>query len=331
MKINWRALAHAMTLLLPGFLTFQDAIAETPITVQSRSHILDSDDPARIEFGKLMYLSGIVMGSDNPDFGGFSGLQISADGSHLLAVTDKGKWLGAGLAYDNGRLTGLMNAGISSLPGLDGRAIEGKDHSDAESLTLEQPGNLDGPAYVSFEGNHRVWYYPQGLRGRPVAMTTPEALRQAPSNKGLEALARRADGAIVALTEEMLDDVGNHIGWLIDKDHAYNLRLRRERDFSPTAMAFLPDGDLLVLERRYTVAGGPGMQIRRIKADALMPDALLDGEVLINLTARYGIDNFEGLSVRANASGDTVIYIISDDNFNALQKNILLMFRLPRG
>ncbi|MEQ1887627.1 MAG: esterase-like activity of phytase family protein [Alphaproteobacteria bacterium] len=326
MKFNWRVLA--MTLLLPGFLTWQDAIAQTPVTIQSRPHILDSDAPARIEFGKLIYLSGIVMGSDNPDFGGFSGLQISADGSRLLAVSDKGKWLGAELAYEDGRLTGLLNAGISSLLGLDGRAIAGKDQSDAESLTLERPGNLAGPAYVSFEGNHRVWYYPQGLQGRPVGVTMPETLRQAPSNKGLEAFDRRADGALIALTEEWLDKAGNQTGWLMVNAGKDSISLHREGIFDPTDMEFLPDGDLLVLERRYTVAGGPGMQIRRIRADTLRPDALLDGEVLINLAARYGIDNFEGLATRTNDAGEIIIYIISDNNFNVLQKNLLLMFKL---
>lgn len=308
----------------------QQPAEATPLNISSRSHILDSDDTTRVEFGKLEYLSGIVMRSDNEDFGGLSGLQISPDGRRLLAVTDRGKWLTAELVYEDARLTGLANAQIEPLVGRDGRMLDGRGNVDAEALILVQPENLAGPAYVSFEGNHRIWLYPDGLRARPIPVATPGQLMMAPENKGLEALARRGDGALITLTEAWLDDAGNPIGWLIDNNNTGALRLRRHNDFSPTDLAFLPDGDLLVLERRYTRVGGPGMQIRLIKADSLMPEAVLDGEVLINLAARYGIDNFEGLAVRQNGDGETIIYLVSDDNFNPLQKNLLLMFKLKQ-
>ena len=307
--------------------------AATAIEIQSSTHILDSDDPARTDFGELVYLSGIAMRSDHEAFGGLSGLQISQDGRHLIAVSDKGNWLAAELVYDGKRLKGLRNATMSPLTGHDGGALKGRGNSDAESITLEQPGNLAGPAYVSFEGAHRISLYRAGLAApQPGAMNMamPGELKLAPSNKGIEALARRADGGLVALTEEWLDAAGNHIGWLLGAERADKLFLRRERDFSPTDLAFLPDGDLLVLERRYSVLGGPGMQIRRIKADQIKPGAVMDGEVLINLTARYGIDNFEGIAVRQNEMGETIIYLASDNNFSPMQKNLLLMFKLKQ-
>lgn len=328
MKFNWRWLTQAILLLLFGFLTFHAAAAATRISVQSKRHILDSDDPGRTEFGKLIYLSGIVMSSDSPDFGGFSGLQISADGARLVAVSDAGKWLGANLLYEKGQLTGLDQAEISPLLSEDGRALRNNKMVDAESLTAVEPGNLNGPMIVSFEGRHRVWRYAQGLAGRPEIVAMPRQLINAPANGGIEAFDRRADGVFIALTEEWLDSNGNHTGWLIGKQMAHAIRLRREGEFDPTDLEFLPNGDLLVLERRYSVLGGPGMQIRRIKADAIKPDAMLDGEVLINLTSRFGIDNFEGLATRRNATGEIMIYMISDNNFSMLQKNIVLMFKL---
>lgn len=318
---------------LLGLLASQSAAAATAIEIQSSTHILDSDDPARTEFGELVYLSGIAMRSDHEAFGGLSGLQISQDGSHLLAVSDKGNWLAAELVYDSKRLKGLRDATMSPLTGRDGGALRGRDNSDAESIVLEQPGNLAGPVYVSFEGAHRISLYREGLAApRPgaVNMAVPGEMKLAPANKGIEALARRADGVLVALTEEWLDAAGNHIGWMLGAEKTEKLFLRRERDFSPTDLAFLPDGDLLVLERRYSVLGGPGMQIRRIKADRLIPDAVLDGEVLINLTARYGIDNFEGLAVRTDADGNSILYLMSDNNFSPMQKNLLLMFKLKQ-
>ena len=101
------------------------------------------------------------MHSDNPDFGGISGLQISADGTRLLAVTDKGKWLSAHLIYEKDRLAGLDQVELLALLGEDSRAISGERKIDAESLTLEQPGNLDGPVYVSFEGRATVYCFIQ--------------------------------------------------------------------------------------------------------------------------------------------------------------------------
>lgn len=327
---KWRRMRQALLLLVSALLVPQASIATNYVSVHSSRHFLDGDDPARTEFGKLIYLSGITIHSDNPDFGGISGLQISADGTRLLAVTDKGKWLSAHLIYEKDRLAGLDQVELFALPGEDGRAISGKKEIDSESLTLEQPGNLAGPVYVSFEGRHRILYYPKGLNGKPAPVQMPAGLMLAPPNKGIEAFDRRADGSLIALAEEYPDRDGNHTGWLVGKDAAYNIHLRRAGAFDPTDLEFLPGGDLLVLERRYSLLGGPGMQIRRIRTDTIKPDALLDGEVLINLTARYGIDNFEGLAVRVNANGETIIYMISDNNFNPLQKNLLLMFKLSQ-
>ena len=327
---KWRRMRRALLLLALTLFVPQAVIAANDVSVKSSRHFLDGEEPSRTEFGKLIYLSGITMHSDDPDFGGISGLQISADGARLLAITDKGKWLSAHLIYEKDRLAGLDQVELLPLPGEDGRAISGGKGADSESLTLEQPGNLAGPVYVSFEGRHRILYYPKGPSGKPSPVQMPSGLALAPPNKGIEAFDRRADGSFVALAEEYLDRDGNHTGWLVGKDGVHSIYLRREGEFDPTDLEFLPDGDLLVLERRYSLLGGPGMQIRRIRADTIKPDALLDGEVLINLTDRYGIDNFEGLAARANANGETIIYVVSDNNFNPLQKNLLLMFKLKQ-
>lgn len=329
MTVRWRGLAAAVVLLAAG-LAGQQAAAQL-LAVQSSRHFLDGDDPSRTEFGALVLLSAIKMSSDNVDFGGISGLQISADGKRLLAVTDAGKWLQAALRYEEGgELTGLDAATLSPLRDEKGQPVRGGSNIDAESLSLQQPGDLQGPAYVSFERRHRIWFYPQGLGSKAEQMRTPPGLDKAEENKGLEAFERRADGSFIALAEHMLNSAGNHTGWLISGEKSQAISLRREGEFEPTDMEFLPDGDLLVLERRYTRLGGPGMQIRRVKADSIKPDAILDGEVLINLTARYGIDNFEGLSARRNDAGEIIIYVISDNNFSPLQKNLLLMFKLAQ-
>ncbi len=305
-------------------------MAAISVDVHSRPHILDSESPERTEFDRLIFLSGIVMRSDSADFGGFSGLLISDDGTRILAVNDAGKWLEATLDYKNERLMGLTDVSMSPLLDAEGQEMSDRQGIDSESLALQQTGKLDDAIYVSFEGNHRVLYYPDGLKGKASPQKMPSGLLMAPSNKGVEAFEKLSDGRFVALAEEYLNADGNHTGWLIDNNVAHRIHMRREGMFDPTDLEQLPNGDLLVLERRYSVLGGPGMQIRRIRADSIKPDALLDGEVLVNLTARYGIDNFEGLAARQNAVGETIIYLISDNNFNPLQKNLLLMFKLKQ-
>lgn len=324
-----RPIRSQIWLLVFTLMCVPPVVAATPIAIKSSQNILDAGDTERTVFGKLIYISGIAMQSDNPDFGGISGLQVSKDGARLLAVTDTGKWITANLLLDKGRLKGLSGSELSPMQGEDGKPLSGKYEADAESLTAAQPGNLMGPLYVSFERDTRVLYYRKGVHDdKPVRLPMPEGLSNAPKNAGLEAFDRRPDGDFIALTEGMLDAEGNHEGWLIGKSGPQGIRLRRAGSFTPTDLEFLPDGDLLVLERRYSLLGGPGMQIRRIQADSILPGALLDGEVLINLTSKHGIDNMEGLAAHANEAGEIIIYVVSDNNFNKLQKNLLLMFRL---
>jgi hypothetical protein len=41
------------------------------------------------------------------------------------------------------------------------------------------------------------------------------------------------------------------------------------------------------------------------------------------------IDNMEGLSVRTGEDGETLVYVVSDNNFNGpIQQTLLMMFEL---
>ena len=83
-----------------------------------------------------------------------------------------------------------------------------------------------------------------------------------------------------------------------------------------------------MLERRYTVIGGPGMQMRRIAKADIRPGAMLDGPVLVELSSRFNIDNMEGLAVRPDPAGGAFLYVISDDNFSDIQRTLLLVFKI---
>ena len=42
----------------------------------------------------------------------------------------------------------------------------------------------------------------------------------------------------------------------------------------------------------------------------------------------YQIDNMEGIAVHRNARGETILTLVSDDNFSVIQRNLLLQFTL---
>ena len=88
------------------------------------------------------------------------------------------------------------------------------------------------------------------------------------------------------------------------------------------------EGDLLVLERQFSILSGVGMRIRKIPLGEIKPGALIVGRALIEADRANQIDNMEALGVHRNAAGETILTIISDDNFNPLQRTILLRFAL---
>jgi hypothetical protein len=50
--------------------------------------------------------------------------------------------------------------------------------------------------------------------------------------------------------------------------------------------------------------------------------------VIFEADSGYQIDNMEGLSVHRGAAGETIVSMISDDNFSTLQRTVLLEFTL---
>jgi hypothetical protein len=84
----------------------------------------------------------------------------------------------------------------------------------------------------------------------------------------------------------------------------------------------------LILERHFSFLRGVGMRIRRIPLEAVRPGALLDGTVLIQAGNAHQIDNMEAMAVHKNAAGETIVTLVSDDNFSRLQQTVLLRFAL---
>ncbi len=61
---------------------------------------------------------------------------------------------------------------------------------------------------------------------------------------------------------------------------------------------------------------------------AIAPGAVVDGPSIFDADLGHEIDNMEGIDVHRTADGDTVLTMISDDNFSMLQRTLLLQFTL---
>ena len=70
------------------------------------------------------------------------------------------------------------------------------------------------------------------------------------------------------------------------------------------------------------------MRIRRVPLTAIKEGATVDGKDLIEADLAYQIDNMEGMAIHRNAAGETIVTLVSDDNFSVIQRNLLLQFVL---
>jgi len=280
----------------------------------------------------LAYRGGLVLTSADDRFGGISGLLIRNEGNSIQAVTDTGHWLEADIIYDaEGRLAGISNAAMAPILDTQGRSIAGsKRLGDAEAMTRLP----DGTIAVAFERTHRVWTYSlvaDGYAAKAMPFDISPDLSDAVNNKGLEALASLPDGSLLALTEATMVAEDVIRGWRVTDTGTIDARLRRIPPFDLTDMALLPYGDLLTLERRFSTIGGVGAQMRHIAAADLVSDGVLEGPVVYRSSAGETVDNMEGLAVHETKDGTTHVFVVSDDNFNPLQRTLLLMFEWTGG
>jgi hypothetical protein len=309
-------------------------LAEGPISIDVRARPIlafEPRDPSRQRFGQLDFRGGLELTSSYKEFGGVSAIRVGPDGARFLALTDKGYWLRGSITYHGTRPTGIADAEMAPILGGDGRPLAARRWFDTESIAQD-----DGIVYVGIERVHqivRLDYGKHGLLARAQPIPVPPGFKHLPSNGSIEALefipkGLPLAGALIAISERGYDEAGNLKAFLIGGANPGTFAVKRSDDFDVSDCALLPPGELLILERRYSLLRGVALRIRRVALTSIRPGALVDGPVVIFADMGYEIDNMEGLSVHRTAAGGTVLTLISDDNFSAIQRTILLQFRL---
>ena len=162
-------------------------------------------------------------------------------------------------------------------------------------------------------------------------MPFPPGLENAPFNGGLETLVALRGGALFALTESWIEK-DQVVGWTGGPNAWKRLGLRFEQALRPSDGTLLPRGDVLVLERAYNPQRGVmHVRIRQIGREAIRPGSALGGRLVAELAPPLTLDNYEGISAVRDRSGETLVYLVSDDNLNpAQQRTLLLMFALRK-
>jgi hypothetical protein len=310
--------------------------APVPIKITAMPIDFDRERPDRKAFGKLVFRGGLNLFGNSRFFGGYSGLLLDPSGRAMLAISDAGTWLRARLDYDGRKLKGLSDARIGPILGKTGKPLILDRERDSEGIALLSGDVAKGVAYVSFEGNHRIERYPfsRDTFGPPDgSLKLPAEAKRMNGNQGVEGLALIAggplQGTVVVFSERLTDKNGNLKGWLIGGPTPGPITLKNVAGFDITDMAPLPDGGIVLLERRFRYSEGIKMRIRRIAAKDLKPGAIISGEILLAAEDNLNIDNMEGIAAHRSAAGETILTIVSDDNFSALQRTLLMQFALP--
>jgi hypothetical protein len=301
------------------------------ITITSQPILsFDSRDQSATRFGKLTFRGGLELKSPDKAFGGLSGLHMMADGRQFIAATDRGNWLRGEIRYDGIKPAGIVNAEMAPMLDANGRPLARRGWYDTEAMAAN-----GGMLYVGIERVQRIVrfdYGRDGLKARAKPVPVPSAFRKFPSNKGIEGLVyvprgQRLAGTLLVFAERRLDAAGNHSGFLLGGPTPGRFTLPRLRDFDIADATLLPPGDILLLERRFNWVEGVGIRIRRIALAQIKPGALVDGPEIFSATMVHQVDNMEGLAVHRSGA-DTVLTMVSDDNFSAIQRTLLLQFTL---
>lgn len=306
----------------------------TPFSAPINAEIFDRFHTglSQQEFGAFRFVGGLNLLTPLRQFGGLSGFRFNdGSGAAFTAVSDFGYVITGRIERDvGGKPIGWSDVAIAPLPRQDGTQGTGKTRADAEGLALR-----DGKLLIAFERDHRIEAF--AYQAGPTLQPTGERFDylvpdyELRSNKGFETLLVSGThsvlkGALVAITERSINKAGDIFAAVLSGPRKGIFFVKRRDQFDVTDAIALPDGDLLVLERRFNMRQGVGMRLRKIAADDIKPNATIDGPIVLEADFSHQIDNMEAMDIWRDGQGRLRLGIVSDDNRSFLQRSLYLEF-----
>lgn len=251
--------------------------------------------------------------------GGLSGLEWDPQSEILLALSDRGQVFqlatdGKGLAEHIARLKAPRRM------------------RDAEAIRRTPEGGW----LIVYEDENAVAYYPgepKRLARNPAWVRIVGADGGATHNRGFESMALLDFGRLLLITEggtngsdAFVFDMG------ADGQGAITPRTYPSADdYSPVDAVAAPNGDVLVLERKFHGLKPPffSARIARIPATSLNDRATgpLRVEGRVQLTPPIQHENWEGMAIAPSPTGPR-LWLVSDDNLQWPQATLLANFSL---
>lgn len=318
-------MAMRFTALLMPFLLIAgsaDDISRHP-SIRFTPVMLDRDHPDRRAIGALTFLGGWALDSNIRSFGGISSIRVAK--GRVLAISDAAQTFR--FDFDGTQLQSPLTQ--SPVPGIFS-PDNAKPDRDSEAMAHDEHTGL---IWLSFERSNAIRRFSPDF-GRKQAWVAPPAMAHWPNNAGAEAMVRLTDGRFLIFSEAARMGKGLFEAMLIPGDPVYNgnrairFAYRPPAGYQATDAAELPDGRLLVLNRHFSVLDGVAASLTIINPKAVAPGVILIGHEIARLAPPLAVDNFEGLSIELEKKGRIIIWLASDDNFNPLQRTLLMRFAL---
>ena len=252
---------------------------------------------------RVAFAGAFTWASERPDMGGLSAILMREEGGSAWVLTDKGKAFDIRILRNDARISGIEVLQDAVLV----------EDAESEDALFDSEGLAKGAGdtvYVSFEQDNLIVQH--DLRtGINAPLDTPKAFRGMAENKGLEALAINDQGHLFTLAERPRTLGQGFAVWRWDGvSWAQPFHLSARDGFLAVSAEFGPDGQFYLLERKVTFLGFQS----RLRRWSITPDGPQEETVLF--TSRAGaFANLEGLSIWQNGKGQTVLTMVSDDNF----------------
>jgi hypothetical protein len=296
------------------------ASAPRKLSIQSTPVLLDSSNPDRRRVGALTFLGGWSLSSDTRGFGAISALNV--DNRLITALSDNGTIT----QFRLGRFGNVSEA--ENFPVPDGCGDVARKHDNDTEALARDPDTRRW--WISYEWHNRICRTDDNL-ARADATSNPKAIARWPQKKGAETMLRLVDGRFLLIAEDVRTGADPVRATLFDRDPtdpaavAKSFNYRPPNGYKPTDAAQLPDGRILVLNRRFSIPELFTSKIVLVPAISETPPKILEGRVIATLAPPLVADNFEGISVTAKG-GRPIIWLASDDNFMRWQRTLLLKF-----